>query len=44
MFASVLAISVLWAVNLLIVLLGWPFLLYGKLKYRKPQAQSSHVS
>ena len=34
-FYSGLAISALWVVNLLIVLFGWPFLLYGKYKYRK---------
>ena len=34
-FKSALASSVLWLVNLLVIVFGWPFLLYGKLKYRK---------
>lgn len=34
-FHSALALSILWTVNVLIVLFGWPFLLYGKFKYRK---------
>ena len=29
------ASAALWVVNLLVILFGWPFLLYGKLKYRK---------
>lgn len=33
-FRGTLAISVLWIVNLTIILFGWPFLLYGKFKYR----------
>jgi hypothetical protein len=34
-FKSGLASGVLWLVNLLVIVFGWPFLLYGKLKYRK---------
>ena len=32
---SGLASGILWLVNLLVIIFGWPFLLYGKLKYRK---------
>ena len=32
---SGLAAGLLWLINLLVILFGWPFLLYGKLKYRK---------
>ena len=39
-FYSGLALSILWVINLLIVLFGWPFLLYGKFKYRKEQPES----
>ena len=34
-FKSGLALTLLWLINLLVILFGWPFLLYGKLKYRK---------
>lgn len=34
-FKSSVALAILWLVNLLVILFGWPFLLYGKLKYRK---------
>ena len=34
-FKSGVAAALLWLVNLLVILFGWPFLLYGKLKYRK---------
>ena len=34
-FKSALASGVLWLINLLVIIFGWPFLLYGKLKYRK---------
>ena len=36
-FKSGLAAVLLWLVNLLVTLFGWPFLLYGKLKYRKTE-------
>ena len=38
-FRGGLALAIIWLVNLLIVLFGWPFLLYGKLKYRKQQPE-----
>ena len=34
-FKSGLALGILWLINLLVIFFGWPFLLYGKLKYRK---------
>ena len=34
-FKSAVAASLLWLINLLVIFFGWPFLLYGKLKYRK---------
>lgn len=39
-FRSGLALSILWLINLLVIFFGWPFLLYGKLKYRKEQPES----
>lgn len=38
-----LALTILWVVNISIILFGWPFLLYGKLKYRKRQPESGRV-
>ena len=32
---SGIAVALLWLINLLVIFFGWPFLLYGKLKYRK---------
>ena len=34
------ALAIIWLVNLLIILFGWPFLLYGKLKYRNQLPES----
>jgi len=34
-FKSGFAIGILWLINVLVILFGWPFLLYGKLKYRR---------
>ena len=39
-FRSGLALSILWVINILVIFFGWPFLLYGKLKYRKEQPES----
>ena len=36
-FKSGLALGILWLINLLVIFFGWPFLLYGKLKYRKTE-------
>ena len=36
-FKSAVAASLLWLINLLVIFFGWPFLLYGKLKYRKTE-------
>lgn len=38
-FRGWLALAILWLVNLLVILFGWPFLLYGKLKFREPRSQ-----
>ena len=43
-FRSALALSILWLINLLVIFFGWPFLLYGKLKYRKEQPESRSFS
>ena len=32
---SGIAAALLWLINLLVIFFGWPFLLYGKLKYRR---------
>ena len=36
-FKSAAAAALLWLINLLVIFFGWPFLLYGKLKYRKTE-------
>ncbi len=37
---SSIALGLIWAINILVVIFGLPFLIFGKLKYRTPKTLS----
>lgn len=39
-FYGGIAFVAIWGSNLTILALGWPFLIYGKLKYRKAEPET----